>query len=75
MRKIGERKMRLSSGWLVGPAYDGIKKEYEVYRLIDATDGNIEENREVYDHYPARNEAVSVAKELNQKEAERFWKK
>ena len=64
----------MKSGWLVGPAYDGTKKQYEVYRLIDALGENVAENREVHGSYPTRDGAVSAAKDLNKQAAENFWK-
>lgn len=64
----------MSSGWLVAPVYDGTTRKYEVYRLVNATGENVADNREVQGSYPTRNEALSVAKNLNRQEAERFWK-
>lgn len=65
----------VKGGWDVAPKYTGDFTMFQVYRLLDVTKPDSEDNREYQDKlYHNKDEALKAAKLLNIKESERFWR-
>ena len=65
----------MKSGWRVRTDYPEGNKMYQVYRLKNARELDTEENRETYAYYSGHEIAAQVAREMNTKEAEKYFRR
>ena len=65
----------MKSEWKVRTNWTGDMKMYQVYRLYDVQKIDNSGNREEDGLYVKKDKAEVRAKELNMREAERFWQK
>ena len=65
----------MKSSYLVRPDYPDGMRMYMVYRLTDAERPDESYNREVYASYSSHNDAIRIAKDLNAREAETYFRK
>jgi hypothetical protein len=65
----------MRSGYLVRPDYPDGNRMFMVYRLTDAERPDESYNREVYASYSNHGDAIRVAKDLNAKAAEYYFRK
>ena len=65
----------MKSEWKVRANWTGDMEMYQVYRLYDVQKVDEAYNREEDGLYVKKDKAEARAKELNTREAERFWEK